>query len=162
MEGVTPYLLNTPIVACTTGASTLVSSGVPLAGMEFEIRNGAGRPLGERRRGRIHVRGPTVMAGYYDLPLATADVLRDGWLDTGDLGFVAGGELFVHGRAKDLIVIRGANHPPDEFEACLDGIEGVRAGRAVAAGFVPPAAGILRLSKQAATLTLDRFREPFQ
>jgi len=120
------------------GGLPLVSSGVPLAGMEVEIRDGAGRPLDEHRRGRIHVRGPTVMAGYFDLPLATADALHDGWLDTGDLGFVAGSELYVHGRAKDLIVIRGANHPPDEFEACLDGLDGVRAGRSVAAGFVPP------------------------
>ncbi len=77
------------------------------------------------------------MAGYFGRPDATASALADGWLDTGDLGFVAGGELYVCGRAKDLIVIRGANHAPQEFEECLAGIEGVRAGCAVALGFVP-------------------------
>ena len=69
---------------------------------------------------------------------ATARALRNGWLDTGDLGFHAGGELFVHGRARDLVIVRGANHAPEEFESALAGIEGLRPGCAVALGFVPP------------------------
>jgi acyl-CoA synthetase (AMP-forming)/AMP-acid ligase II len=106
--------------------------------MEVEIRDADGQRLGEGRRGRIFVRGPTVMAGYLDQPGATGAVLHDGWLDTGDLGFTAEGELYVHGRAKDLIVIRGANHPPEEFETCIESVAGVRSGRVAAAGFVPP------------------------
>src|SRR5205085_9966273 len=73
------------------------------------------------REGRIFVRGPSVMQAYFGNPSATAEALRDGWLDTGDLGFVSGGELFVSGRTKEVIVLRGANHSPQEFEDALDG-----------------------------------------
>ena len=68
-------------------------------------------------------------------------MLQDGWLDTGDLGFVADGELYVCGRAKDVVIIRGANHAPQEFEECLDGVAGVRQGCAVALGFQPDGGG---------------------
>src|SRR5262249_11686308 len=64
--------------------------------------------------------------------------IASGWLDTGDLGFVKGGELYISGRAKDVVIVRGANHSAQEFEECLDGIDGLRAGCAVALGFVPP------------------------
>jgi acyl-CoA synthetase (AMP-forming)/AMP-acid ligase II len=77
------------------------------------------------------------MQGYLGDREATALVLRDGWLDTGDLGFAAGGELFVHGRAKDAVIVRGANHAPEEFEACLEGLPGLRPGCAVALGATP-------------------------
>ncbi|WP_373046803.1 AMP-binding protein [Vulgatibacter sp.] len=115
----------------------VVSVGVPVPGTAVEVRgeDGAVLPLGEV--GRIHVRSPSVMAGYFERPDATAEALQGGWLDTGDLGFVQGGELFVSGRAKDVIVLRGANHAPQAFEECLDAVEGVRTGCAVAVGFVP-------------------------
>ena len=77
------------------------------------------------------------MEGYFGQPEATEFALAGGWLETGDLGFVAGGELYVCGREKNVIVIRGANHLPQEFEECLAGVEGLRAGCAVAVGFVP-------------------------
>lgn len=76
------------------------------------------------------------MHSYAGQPETTAQVLQDGWLDTGDLGFTHEGELFVCGRAKDLIIIRGANHAPQEFEDCLEGLGGLRAGCAVAVGTV--------------------------
>jgi acyl-CoA synthetase (AMP-forming)/AMP-acid ligase II len=77
------------------------------------------------------------MQGYLGDPAATSRALRDGWLDTGDLGFHAGGELFVHGRARDVVIVRGANHAPEEFEGCLAAVEGLRPGCAVAVGFLP-------------------------
>jgi acyl-CoA synthetase (AMP-forming)/AMP-acid ligase II len=120
------------------GDREVVSVGSPIPGVEVEVRGGQGEPLPERRLGRIHVRGPSLMQGYLGDPAATARALRDGWLDTGDLGFHAGGELFVHGRAKDVVIVRGANHAPDEFEACLSSIEGLRPGCVAALGFVPP------------------------
>jgi len=119
------------------GRREVVSVGRPVPGVEVEVRDGEGAPLPERRLGRIHVRGPSVMQGYLGDEGATARALRHGWLDTGDLGFHAGGELFVHGRAKDLVIVRGANHAPEEFESALAGIEGLRPGCAVALGFVP-------------------------
>lgn len=77
------------------------------------------------------------MVGYFGPSGVTERAAPGAWLDTGDLGFVAGGELHVCGREKDVIVIRGANHQAQEFEECLAGVEGVRAGCAVAVGFVP-------------------------
>jgi acyl-CoA synthetase (AMP-forming)/AMP-acid ligase II len=120
------------------GEREVVSVGVPIPGVEVEVRDGAGRALPERRLGRIHVRGPSVMRGYLGDAEATARVLREGWLDTGDLGFVARGELFVHGRAKDVVIVRGANHAPDALEAALEGVAGLRPGCAAALGFLPP------------------------
>jgi acyl-CoA synthetase (AMP-forming)/AMP-acid ligase II len=119
------------------GERAIVSVGTPVPGTDVEVRGPDGRVLGERRVGRIFVRGPSVMVEYFGQPEATAGALVDGWLDTGDLGFVAGGELHVSGREKSVIVIRGANHQPQEFEECLSGVESVRAGCAVALGFVP-------------------------
>jgi acyl-CoA synthetase (AMP-forming)/AMP-acid ligase II len=120
------------------GRREVVSVGRPVPGVEVEVRDEEGAPLPERRLGRIHVRGPSVMQGYLGDDEATARALRGGWLDTGDLGFHAAGELFVHGRAKDLVIVRGANHAPEEFESALAGIDGLRPGCAVALGFVPP------------------------
>ena len=119
------------------GARAIASVGAPVPGTDVEVRDPEGRALEERRVGRIFVRGPSVMAGYYGQPAATASVLSGGWLDTGDLGFVAGGELYVCGREKNVIIIRGANHLPQEFEESLAGLDSVRAGCAVALGFVP-------------------------
>jgi fatty-acyl-CoA synthase len=103
------------------GARELASVGTPLPGVEVRVDEG-----------RILVRGPSIMRGYFGNDEATKAVLRDGWLDTGDLGFIEEGELFVAGRAKDIIVLRGANHAPQEFEDALDGLEGVRPGCAAA------------------------------
>jgi acyl-CoA synthetase (AMP-forming)/AMP-acid ligase II len=103
-----------------------------------EVRDELGHALPERRVGRVLARGPSVMAGYFGHPEATGRALdAEGWLDTGDLGFEADGELFLAGRAKDLVIIRGANHAPQEFEECLEGVEGLRTGCAVALGFTP-------------------------
>jgi acyl-CoA synthetase (AMP-forming)/AMP-acid ligase II len=120
------------------GTREVVSVGTPVAGVEVELRDGRGRPSGEGRLGRIFVRGPSLMREYLGDPAATASVLEGGWLDTGDLGFVAGGELHVHGRAKDVVIVRGASHAPEEFEAALAGVPGARPGCAVALGLVPP------------------------
>ncbi|MBI5547818.1 MAG: fatty acyl-AMP ligase [Deltaproteobacteria bacterium] len=120
------------------GAREIPSVGSPLAGVEVEVRDLHGREVPERRVGRIFVKGPSVMAGYFDDPQATRQVLREGgWLDTGDLGFHAGGELYVCGREKDVVILRGANHSPQEFEECLAGLAGLREGCAVALGYQP-------------------------
>ena len=119
------------------GARAIVSVGTPVPGSELELRGANGENVPERTVGRIFTRGPSVMAGYFGRPEATTEAIRDGWLDTGDLGFVADGELYVCGREKDLVIIRGANHVAHEFEECLDGVEGVRAACSVALGFVP-------------------------
>ena len=119
------------------GSKELVSVGPPLAGVQVEIRDAAGMSLPPGQVGRIFVRGPSVMAGYFGRTDLTDQAIHDGWLDSGDLGFTHDGELFVCGRHKDIIVVRGANHAPEEFEAALESLPGVRTGCAVAVGFVP-------------------------
>jgi acyl-CoA synthetase (AMP-forming)/AMP-acid ligase II len=106
--------------------------------VELEVRDEHGKVLPDRRVGRIFARGPSVMSGYFGAPGASSSSLANGWLDTGDLGFTVDGELFISGRAKEVIVIRGANHQPREFESVLEEVEGVRTGCAVALGFIPP------------------------
>jgi acyl-CoA synthetase (AMP-forming)/AMP-acid ligase II len=123
------------------GGREVVSVGRPVPGVEVEVRGEGDALLPERRLGHIFVRSASAMRGYLGQPEATARALRDGWLDTGDLGFVDGGELFVHGRAKDVVIVRGANHAPDELEAALEGVPGLRPGCAVAAGFDPEGEG---------------------
>jgi acyl-CoA synthetase (AMP-forming)/AMP-acid ligase II len=111
----------------SSGSRELASVGMPLPGFELDIREG-----------RIFVRGPSVMRGYFGDPAATAAAVSDGWLDTGDLGFEHEGELFVSGRAKDVVILRGRNHAPQEFEDALDGAPGVRPGCAAAVGLSTP------------------------
>jgi acyl-CoA synthetase (AMP-forming)/AMP-acid ligase II len=116
---------------------TVVSVGTAVPGCELEVRDDAGAVLGEGALGRVLVRGPFLMSGYFGDQAATECAVKDGWLDTGDLGFVEQGELFVCGRSKDVVIVRGRNHAPQEFEDALEAIEGVRTGCAVALGFVP-------------------------
>ena len=114
--------------AVAPGSREVVSVGSPVPGFEVEVRGEDDIPLPERRLGRIVVRGPSLMNGYFGQPEATTRALVGGWLDSGDLGFIADGELYVCGREKDVIIIRGANHAPQEFEECAARIPGVRAG----------------------------------
>src|SRR6185436_16236852 len=97
------------------GRTEIASVGRPVPGMEIEIRDELGNPVGERRVGRIFARGASVMTGYYNDPETTARTLRAGWLDTGDLGFVIDSALYISGRAKDVVIIRGANYPCQTF-----------------------------------------------
>lgn len=97
-------------------ARMLVSCGPPIEDHEVEIVGDDGRALGEGRIGEIRVRGPAVSPGYFGDPAATRALLRDGWLQTGDLGYLKDGELYPCGRTKDLIIVRGANFHPQEFE----------------------------------------------
>jgi acyl-CoA synthetase (AMP-forming)/AMP-acid ligase II len=120
-----------------TGGTELVSVGRPVSGFELVVRNAEREPLVEDRVGRIWVRGPSLMDGYLDRPADTARTLVDGWLDTGDLGFVHGGELFLVGRAKEVLILQGRNHPPHAVEHAVDGVPGVRPGCAAAVSFLP-------------------------
>jgi fatty-acyl-CoA synthase len=156
-------LLATEGRICAPGAGArtreIASVGVPVPGAEVEVRSALETPLGEREVGRVFVRGPSVMVGYFNQPDATARVLdASGWLDTGDLGFWLGGELHLCGRARDVVIIRGANHAPQEFEECAATVPGVRAGSVVAVGFVPEGEdgeALLVLAERAEGATAD-------
>ncbi len=114
----------------------LVNLGRPLAGFALRVVDEQDEPLPAGRLGRVLIRGPSLMDGYLDQPAATAATLRDGWLDSGDLGFVHQGDLFLYGRAKDVIVIRGRNWAPQEIEQVVDEVNGVRRGCSAALGVV--------------------------
>jgi fatty-acyl-CoA synthase len=125
-------------LACpAAGGREIVSVGRPLPGFELRVGDDPGRGLPDGRVGRVWVRGPSLMVGYLGDPAATERAFRDGWLDTGDLGFLESGELFLTGRAKDVIILRGRNYAPEEIEQAAERVPGVRAGCAVAASWLP-------------------------
>jgi acyl-CoA synthetase (AMP-forming)/AMP-acid ligase II len=123
------------------GSREVMSVGRPIPGMAIEVRRADGGLAGEGRLGRLWVCGPSLLREYLGDPAATALALVDGWLDTGDLGFVVDGKLHIHGRDKDLVIVRGANRAPEEIEAALSGLPGLRPGCAVALGFTPAEGG---------------------
>jgi fatty-acyl-CoA synthase len=123
----------------------LTSLGPPIAGVDVEIRDAHGSPLPPQHLGRLWVRGHGVMQGYLDQPEATRQVLQEGWCDTGDQGVFYEEELYLCGRATDVMIIRGRNHDPAQIEHCLDGIAGLRPGCAVAFGMADLASGTERL-----------------
>jgi acyl-CoA synthetase (AMP-forming)/AMP-acid ligase II len=115
------------------GAVGLVSCGTPYPSVEVRIAAADGRPLPERHVGEVVTRGPHIFTrGYYLHPELTAAARRDGWLLTGDLGYVADGQLYVCGRRKDLIILGGRNVHPEDVEAVANAIPGLGPGRAVA------------------------------
>jgi acyl-CoA synthetase (AMP-forming)/AMP-acid ligase II len=120
------------VPATGRGSTALVALGRAIPGHEVAIVDANGRALTEREVGHIVVSGPSLMTGYVNDPEATRAVLRDGVLWTGDLGFTSGGQLFVTGRAKDLIIVRGRNHYPEDLERVAERIDGVRPGGVVA------------------------------
>jgi fatty-acyl-CoA synthase len=113
---------------------TLVSCGRAFPGHRVQVVDGDGRALPDREVGEIVLSGPSVMLGYYRQDDLTAEAIQDGWLHTGDLGYMAGGELFVCGRVKDLIIVNGRKYHPQDLEWAVDSLAGVRRGRVVAFG----------------------------
>ena len=129
----------------TQPVTTLCDCGAPVAGTHLCIRNDAGAALADGQVGRIWVAGPSLLQEYLNQPAETAALLRDGWLDTGDLGYLRNGRLFVVGRAKEVIIIRGHNYSPIDFERAAEEVAGVAAGRVVAVGIPTPAEGTEQL-----------------
>jgi fatty-acyl-CoA synthase len=104
----------------------LVGCGHAFPEHELRIVGESGRPLPERCVGEIITRGPSVTLGYFGQPEATAMVYRGGWLYTGDLGYIADGQLYICGRSKDLIIIHGANYYPQDIEWAVAEVPGVQ------------------------------------
>jgi len=100
----------------------------------LRIVDAEGKELPDRLEGEIEVRGPSMMQGYYKAPLKTADAIRDGWLRTGDRGYLAEGELYVTGRTKELIIKGGKNLYPQDIEIAAAKVEGIRVGCCAAFG----------------------------
>ena len=106
-----------------------VRCGGAMPGHEIEIWDSQDRSLEERRVGRVVIKGPSVMETYFNDPEATALVRRpDGWFDTGDLGYLADGEVVITGRSKDLIICNGRNIWPQDIEWAVETLDGLRSG----------------------------------
>ncbi|MBX6323975.1 MAG: fatty acyl-AMP ligase, partial [Rhodospirillaceae bacterium] len=112
---------------------TFVQCGHVLPGHFLEVRGEDGRRLPDRHVGRVFVKGPSVMRGYFLEPEATARAIDgEGWLDTGDLGYMVDGAVTITGRAKDLIIVNGRNIWPQDLEWALEERLGLRRGDAAA------------------------------
>lgn len=109
-----------------------VACGVPFPGHEVVVMDDNDQILPEGQQGELCLKGPSVTPGYFKNPEATARSFRDGWLHTGDLGYLMDGQIYVTGRVKDLIILNGRNVHPQAVEWAAAEVEGVRKGNVVA------------------------------
>jgi len=117
------------------GARRLARLGRTLRGLDLRVCDpDTGTVLGDREVGELELRGTSVTPGYYRRPDVTEATFRDGWLRTGDLGYLDDGEVVVCGRIKDVIIIGGRNVYPEEIERAAATVDGVRAGNVIAFG----------------------------
>ena len=106
----------------------IVNCGKAVKDMAIEIRGERGEVLNDHQIGKVWCKGPSVMVGYFRDPEATEACLIDGWLDTGDMGYLVDGYLFIVGRAKDMIIINGKNHWPQDIEWAVEQLPGFNHG----------------------------------
>jgi len=106
----------------------IVNCGKPVRDMKVEIRGEDGKARPDHHIGKVWCKGPSVMHSYFRDPEATKSCLVDGWLDTGDMGYMADGYLFIVGRAKDMIIINGKNHWPQDIEWAVEQLPGFNHG----------------------------------
>ncbi|MFC4099816.1 non-ribosomal peptide synthetase [Paenibacillus xanthanilyticus] len=121
---------------------TLVDLGYPVEGCELRICGDDGTILADERVGEIQISGPNVTRGYYNNAAATREAFSaDGWLRTGDMGFLRGGRLIVTGRKKELIFVNGRNVYPHDLERLAEALDEIELGKVAAAGAVDSATG---------------------
>lgn len=126
-----------PVDPGAEGTQELVCCGRPFPEHHVAVVDERGNPLGDRKVGQIITRGPSVSAGYYREPELTAEAFKPGpdgetWLYTGDLGYTVAGEVFICGRLKDMIIVRGRNFYPNDLEWVVSELPSVRRGNVVA------------------------------
>ena len=117
-----------PVAAGHGDAIEVVACGSPLPGHQFRVVDESGREVPERHQGRLQFTGPSATAGYHDNAQATRDLFDGDWLETGDLAYIAGGEVYPTGRIKDVIIRGGRNIHPHELEAAIGDLPGIRRG----------------------------------
>ncbi|HNB53147.1 MAG TPA: fatty acyl-AMP ligase [Anaerolineales bacterium] len=122
-------------------ALTMLSAGRPLENVEVRVLGDDRNPLPERVIGELALRSNCMLTGYYHRPDATAQAFHEGWYLTGDLGYLADGEVYITGRKKDLIIVGGKNVYPQDLEYVANEVPGVYPGRVVAFGVYDEQAG---------------------
>ncbi len=126
-------------------STEVVCVGRPIPRTQVTVHGKDGRQLPPRHVGEIWVRGPSLMRGYFSNAEATAEALQDGALRTGDLGYLVGQRLFIVGRKKNMLIVRGKNYYAEDIEAVVEQLAGVRKGNAVAYGVFDERQGCDRL-----------------
>ena len=135
-----------------------VSAGVPIPDFEVRIVDEAGREAAEREEGELEFKGPSTTSGYFRNPEATESLFHDGWLVSGDRGYIAEGEVYVTGRTKDVVIRGGRNIYPYELEEGIADIDGIRRGCVAVFGAQDAASGTERLVVVAETREKDDSR----
>ncbi|MFP5454693.1 MAG: fatty acyl-AMP ligase [Alphaproteobacteria bacterium] len=116
----------------------VVNCGKPVRDMAVEIRDEDGSPLPEKMIGKLWAKGPSIMTGYFRDQEATDACMVDGWLDTGDMAYMSNGYIYIVGRAKDMIIINGKNHWPQDIEWAVEQLPGFKAGDIAAFSITTP------------------------
>lgn len=116
----------------------IVNCGRPVKDMLVEIREEDGTPLPDKAIGKVWCRGPSVMVGYFRDEASTEACMKDGWLDTGDMGYLSDGYVYIVGRAKDMIIVNGRNHWPQDIEWAVEQLPGFKAGDIAAFAITTP------------------------
>ncbi len=117
-----------PVPSQHENALVFVACGLPIPGHQVRVVDGSNHELPERAEGHIQFSGPSVTSGYYRNPEATGDLLHGEWMNTGDYGYIAGGDIHITGRIKDTIIRAGRNIHPYELEEAVGNIDGIRKG----------------------------------
>lgn len=144
-----------PIQGEDKNALKFVSSGSPLPKHQIRIADPAGNELPEHQEGRLEFRGPSSTSGYYRDAKKTQELFAQDWLDSGDLAYIANGEVYVTGRIKDIIIRAGRNIYPHELEEAVGNIPDIRTGRVAVFGSEDPNTGTERLIVMAETRSID-------
>jgi 1-acyl-sn-glycerol-3-phosphate acyltransferase len=131
-------------------ALEFVACGRPLRGHEIRIVGATGE-LAEREEGHLQFRGPSATSGYFASPGKTAELIAAGWLNSGDLAYIAGGDVFITGRSKDIIIRAGRHVYPEEVERAVGEVPGIRRGCVAVFGVHDPRAGTERVVVAAET-----------
>jgi fatty-acyl-CoA synthase len=117
---------------------SIVNCGKPVRDMKVQIREEDGAVRPEGAIGKLWAKGPSIMQGYFRDETATAACMLDGWLDTGDMGYLSDGYVYIVGRAKDMIIINGKNHWPQDIEWAVEQLPGFKAGDIAAFAITTP------------------------
>ena len=133
----------------------MMSSGKAISNTRIRILDEHGREMSERQIGEIALSSNSMLTEYYHRPDATSKAFRSGWYLTGDYGYLAGGELYVTGRKKDMIIVGGKNVYPQDIESLVGQVAGIHAGRVVAFGMFDEALGTEEVAVVAETEAQD-------
>ncbi|MBR1279234.1 AMP-binding protein [Bradyrhizobium sp. AUGA SZCCT0283] len=133
----------------------VVACGQPLPGHEIRIVDEAGYELGERREGRLEFRCPSTTRGYFHNEIKTRELIHNGWIDSADRAYMAGGDVYITGRIKDIIIRAGRHLYPQEIEEAVAGIPGIRKGGVAVFGAADRGSGTERVVVLAETRETD-------